>query len=131
MCSSVCALTCVCALPAALLGLPQGKSLLHRWKNADGSALDPSNVGNFALSKEAIPLHSSWSLLDCKVAAILMAELFRLDAGSDVKEGYETDLVRNNGKPLAFFNVKTNVQQAGDVHQDGLLDRWFQYWSAQ
>ena len=59
-----------------------------------------------------------------------MAELFRLDAGSDVKEGYETDLVRNNGKPLAFFNVKTNVQQAGDVHLDGLLDCLFQYRSA-
>ena len=91
-------LTCVCALPAALLCLPPGKSLLHRWQNPDGSF----KYRELCSIKGSNPIAPE---RDCKVVAILMAELFSLDSGRDVKEGYETDLLRNNGKPLAFSST--------------------------
>ena len=109
-------LTCVCALPAALLGLPPGKSLLHRWQNPDGSF----KYRELCSIKGSNPIALE---RDCKVVAILMAELFRLDAGRDVKEGYETDLLRNNGKPLAFFNDKTMYSKLG-------MFIWTDFWIA-
>ena len=83
-------------VPAACMGLPPGQSFLSRWKNPDNTFkyvdLCPSKTG-MAITYEP----------DCKLVTSLMKDLFRLDAARPTKEGYETDLLRNDGRALAFF----------------------------
>ena len=50
-----------------------------------------------------IPYNILLTQPDGKLVAMLMVNLFRLDATVPVKEGYEMDLLRNNTKPLAYF----------------------------
>ena len=60
---------------------------------------------------------------DCKVVAQVLADLFRLDAGREVKENYETNLLRNDGRPLAFFNDKSMYSKLG-------MFIWMDFWVA-
>ena len=60
---------------------------------------------------------------DCKVVAQVLADLFRLDAGREVKETYETNLLRNDGRPLAFFNDKSMYSKLG-------MFIWMDFWVA-
>jgi hypothetical protein len=90
----------------AALGLPAGKSVLERWKEPDGTFK----------YRELCPVKNGESFAsqpDCKLFAVLMAELFRLDAARPVKENYETDLLRTDGRPLAFFNDKIGYSRLG------------------
>ena len=58
---------------------------------------------------------------DCKLVAVLMADLFRLNATRDVKKNYETDLLRTDGRPLAYFNDKTGYSRLG-------MFLWTDFW---
>ena len=88
------------------MGLPAGKSLLSRWAHPDGTfkyrTLCTNKTGQ-----------SVWNEPDCKQVAFLMLELLRLDATRPVKEGYETDLLRKDGRALAFFNDKCMYSNLG------------------
>ena len=98
------------------MGLPSGKSILERWKHDDGSFK----------YRELCPLKGSTPIVhekDCKVVAQVLADLFRLDAGREVKETYETNLLRNDGRPLAFFNDKSMYSKLG-------MFIWMDFWVA-
>ena len=92
---------------AACMGIPAGKSFMTRWMNPDDSfkyhALCPTNRAGMSITHEG----------DCKVVATLMQDLFRLDATRPVKENYETDLLRTDGRALAFFNDKSGYSDLG------------------
>jgi hypothetical protein len=51
-----------------------------------------------------------------------MTDLFRLDATRPVKEGYETDLLRKDGRALAFFNDKCGYSDLG-------MFIWTNFWT--
>jgi hypothetical protein len=87
-----------CALPAAaLLGLPPRKSPFHCW---------------LFKYRELCPVKgSNPTAFDgyIKVVAVLMAELIRLDASREVKEGSGTDL-------LHFWTIGYNFGQVSRLH---------------
>ena len=97
------------------LGLPLGKSILSRWVNPDKSfkyrAVCPIKT-NENINNEP----------DCKVVATLMADLFRVDALRPAKEGYETNLLRSDGRALAFFNDKCGYSSLG-------MFIWTDFWT--
>ena len=97
------------------MGLKAGSSILDRWKLDDGTfkyrELCCKGSNPIALER------------DFKLLAVLMADLFRVDATRDVKENYETDLLRTDGRPLAFFNDKTMYSKLGMLI-------WTDFWLA-
>jgi len=100
---------------AACMGIPQGKSMLSRWTNPDRTfkyrAMCPT--------KSCLTITNE---LDCKVVATLMADLFRVDACRPTKEGYETNLLRSDGRALAFFNDKCMYSNLG-------MFIWTDFWA--
>ena len=89
---------------------------MSRWTQTDES---------FKYAVLCPPFRSSVSIThepDCKIVAALMADLFRLDARRPVKEGYETDLLRKDGRALAFFNDKCGYSDLG-------MFIWTNFWT--
>jgi len=98
------------------MGLPTGKSILDRWTLPDGSFK----------YRELCPLKGSTPIVheeDCRLLAVLMADLFRLDAHREVKESFETDLLLKDGRPLAFFNDTCMYSPLG-------MFIWMDFWAA-